>query len=83
MEVFSEAKNKAIINEIDVEQRIKSFSVLLFQKADWHILLVDFDLLGSAIVTIANDFLLGLDNSLGAGKPSIKDAILINLQPDI
>ncbi len=83
MDVFSEAKNKAIINEIDVEERIKSFPVLHFQKADWHILPVDIDLLGSAIVTIANDFLLGSDNSLGAGKPSIKDAIVRNLQPDI
>lgn len=78
MEVFSEAKNKAIINEIDVEQHIKSFPVLLFQKADWHILPVDFDLLGSAIVTIANDFLLGSDNSLGADKPPIQDAIVLS-----
>jgi len=82
IEVFSEAKNKALINEIDVEHRIKSFPVILFQKADWHILPVNIDLLGSAIVTIANDFLLGSDNSLGAGKPSIKDATVINLQPD-
>jgi len=72
MEVFSEAKNKAMINEIDVEQHIKSFPVLLFQKADWHILPVDIDLLGSAIVTIANDFLLGSDNSLGAANPQLK-----------
>lgn len=57
--------------------------VLLFQKADWHILPVDIDLLGRAIVTIANDFLLGSDNSLGTDKPSIKDAIVINLQPNI
>jgi hypothetical protein len=78
VEVFSEAKNKAIINEIDVEQRIKSFPVLLFQKADWHILPVDIDLLGRAIITIANDFLLGSDNSLGADKPPIQDAIVLN-----
>ncbi len=78
MEVFSEAKNKAIINEIDVEQRIKSFPVHLFQKADWHILPVDIDLLGSAIDTIANDFLLGSYNSLGADKPSILDAVVLD-----
>ena len=83
VEVFNEAKNKSIINEIDVEQRIKSFPVLLFQKADWHIFPVDIDLLANAIVTIANDFLLGSDNSLGADKPSIKDAIVRNQQPDI
>jgi len=79
MEVFSEAKNKSIINEIEVEQRIKSFPVILFQKADWHILTVDIDLIGSAIVTIADDFLLGADNSLGAEKPSIKDAVAMTL----
>jgi len=78
MEVFGEAKNKAIINEIDVEQRIKSFPVNLFQKADWHILPVDIDLLGSAIDTIANDFLLGSYNSLGADKPSILDAVVLD-----
>lgn len=78
VEVFNEAKNKAIINEIDVEQRIKSFPVLLLQKADWHILSVDIDLLAKAIVTIANDFLLGSDNSLGADKPPIQDAIVLN-----
>ena len=78
VEVFGEAKNKAIINEIDVEQRIKSFPVLLFQNADWHILPVDIDLLGKAIVIIANDFLLGSDNSLGADKPPIQDAIVLN-----
>jgi len=78
VEVFSEAKNKSIINEIDVEQRIKSFPVLLFQKADWHILPVDIDLFGRAIVTIANDFLIGADNSLGAGKPPIQDAVVLN-----
>lgn len=83
MEVFSEAKNKVIINEIDVEQRIKSFPVLLFQKADWHILPVDLDLLERTIIIIANDFLLGSDNSLGADKPSIKNAIVINQKPDI
>lgn len=48
-----------------------------------QILPVDIDLLGRAIVTIANDFLLGSYNSLGADKPSIKDAIVINLQPNI
>jgi len=73
-EVFIQAKNKSLINELDVEQRIKSFPVLLFQKADWHIMPVNFDLLEKDILTIANDFLLGADNSLGSGKTSILDA---------
>lgn len=82
LEVFSEAKNKAIINEIGVEQRIKSFPVQLFQKVDWHILPVNMDLLNKTIQTIANDFLLGSENSLGADKPSIQDAVVLNPQSD-
>lgn len=81
MEVFTEAKNKAIINEIDVEQRIKSFPVLLFQKSDWHIRPVDIDQSNRSIATIANDFLLGSDNSLGTGKISIKDAVVRTFAP--
>ena len=78
-EVFGEAKNKAIINEIDVEQRIKSFPVHLFQKVDWHILPWDINAVTEAIQTIANDFLLGSGNSLGTNKPSIKEAKVLNL----
>ena len=81
MEVFGEAKNKAIINEIDVEQRIKSFPVLLFQKSDWHIRPVDIDQSGRSIATIANDFLLGSDNSLGTGKISIRYAVVRTVSP--
>jgi len=77
-EVFSEAKKKSIINEIDVEQRIKSFPVLLFQKADWHIMPVNIDLLDKTVLTIANDFLLGADNSLGSGKISILNAVVLD-----
>jgi hypothetical protein len=74
LQVFSEAKNKAIINEIDVEKRIKSFPVLLFGSVDWHILPFDIDLISKAIQTIADDFFLGSDNSLGKGKPAIENA---------
>jgi len=80
LEVFREAKNKAIINEIDVEQRIKSFPVVLFQKADWHIYPVDINSVNEAIQKIANDFLLGSDNSLGTNSPAIEDAMVINPQ---
>ena len=74
LEVFVETRNKAIINEIDVEQRIKSFPVLLLQQADWHILPFNIDPVSGAIQTLANDFLLGSDNSLGSDKPAIEDA---------
>jgi len=78
LEVFNEARNKAIINEIDVEQRIKSFPVILFQKADWHIAPVDINSLNKAVQIIANDFFLASDNSLGTNKPPIEDAKVIN-----
>ena len=74
LEVFGEAKNKAIINEIDVEQRIKSFPILLFQKVDWLISPVDTDKISNIITILANDFFLGSDNSLGINKPAIEDA---------
>ncbi len=79
MEIFNEVRNKAIINEIDVEQRIKSFPVQLLQKVDWHIQKVDPDYVKNAIQTIANDFFLGSDNSLGANKPAINDAVVISI----
>jgi Nucleotidyl transferase AbiEii toxin, Type IV TA system len=78
LEVFGEAKNKAIINEIDVEQRIKRFPVVLFKKVDWHILPIDTDSVSKAIQTIANDFFLGTDNTLGTNNPAIEDAKVIN-----
>lgn len=80
LEVFAEAKNKAIINEIDVEQRITSFPVILFQEADWHILPIDIDTVSKAIKKIANDFFLGSDNSLGVNKPDIVDAEVLKPQ---
>ena len=80
LEVFSEAKNKAIINEIDVEQRISSFPVMLFQQADWHIVPVDIEIATKALNKIANDFFLGSDNSLGKNKPAIKDAKVLKPQ---
>jgi hypothetical protein len=78
LDVFSETRNKAIINEIDVEQRIKSFPVLLFQKADWHILPFDTGPVSQTIRTLANDFLLGSDNSPGSTKPPITEATVMD-----
>lgn len=81
LEVFTEAKNKAIINEIDIEQRITSFPVMLFHEADWHILPIDIETVGTAIKKIANDFFLGTVNSLGVNKPAIDDAEVTKPQP--
>jgi hypothetical protein len=83
LDVFGEAKNKAIINEIDVEQRMKSFPVLLFQKVDWHILPFNTDSVNKAIQTIANDFFLGSDNSLGTNCIAIEHAVVIDPQSNL
>ncbi len=80
LEVFNEAKNKAVINEIDVEQRISSFPAILFQSVDWHILPIDIESFNKDIKTIANDFFLGSDNSLGTNNPAIEDAEVIKPQ---
>lgn len=78
LKVFQEAKNKAIINEIDVEQRISSFPVILFSSVDWHILPFDIEDVSKAIRIIANDFFLGSDNSIGKNRPPIDDAVILN-----
>jgi predicted nucleotidyltransferase component of viral defense system len=75
MDVFTEARNKAVLNEIDIEQRIKSFPVTLLQQVDWTISPVDIDHAGKILQLIANDLLLGADNSPGKSQPSIKVAL--------
>jgi predicted nucleotidyltransferase component of viral defense system len=75
MDVFCEAKKKAVINEIDLEHRIKSFPVNLLKQADWNFSPVDIEHAGKTIQLIANDFLLGSDNSQGLAKPGIEDAL--------
>ena len=39
---------------------------------------VNIDLLDKAVLTIANDFLLGADNSLGSGLASILNAVVLD-----
>jgi predicted nucleotidyltransferase component of viral defense system len=77
LSVFEEAKNKAIINEIEIEKRIKSFPTVLLEKVDWHVSIEDTETIKKAIITIANDFILGSSNSLGAHKERIEDATVI------
>jgi len=83
LKVFNEAKNKAIINEIDVEQRITSFPVILFSTVDWHIMPFDIEAVGKTITIIANDFFLGSDNSVGKNRPPIDNAVILKPQSKI
>ncbi len=77
MEVFYEAKKKNIINEIDIEQRIRSFPVDLINDVDWLLKPFDREHFRKVILTIANDFILGRDNSAGKDQIHIKQAILL------
>jgi predicted nucleotidyltransferase component of viral defense system len=74
IEIFNDAKHKAVINEIDVEQRLIEFPVQTFHSISFLENQPDMNRYPKLLETIANDFLLGSDNSLGAGKPSLKEA---------
>lgn len=74
-DVFNEAKNKAVMNEIDIEERLSTFPVHSFQTVDWIMPLMDTDHLTAALKKVADDFLLGQENSLGSGKPALEKAM--------
>lgn len=75
LEVFNHAKQKAVINEIDVEQRLHSFPLELLQNVDWLIKTVNIDEASASLKQIADDFLLGKQNSLGKNKPIVQSAL--------
>jgi len=74
-EMFNHAKQKAVINEIDVEHRLHSFPISLLNNVDWLINPIDFDATAANLHQIADDFLLGKPNSLGLDKPPIESAL--------
>jgi len=76
-EVFNEARGKNIINEIDVEQRIRSFPADLINDVDWLVKPFNSEHFSKIISTIANDFILGRDNSAGKDQINIKQAVLL------
>lgn len=67
-EIFLHAKEKTIINEIDVEERLFSFPVEWFENIPWMINPADLDATRKNLLQIADDFLLGNVNSLGIKK---------------
>jgi predicted nucleotidyltransferase component of viral defense system len=73
-DVFYFAKKKAVINEIDIEERLSIVHVQIFQDVDWIIYPLDTDHLNAALRKVADDFLLGHENSLGLGKPALDKA---------
>ncbi len=75
--IFNHAKEKAMINEIDVEQRLFTFPVSYLLNADWLIKPIDIEIFEQQIKKIADDFLLGNNNSLGSDKTRIEDAKIL------
>jgi len=70
-EIFWHCKQKAVINEIDVIQRLHDFSTELFSNVRWITEPIDIETASVYIRRISDDFLLGKDNSLGLDKDSL------------
>jgi hypothetical protein len=64
-DIFYHAKQKAVINELDVEQRLISFPVEWMESVNWLNTPVDLNSMRNYLNQIADDFLLGKPNSLG------------------
>jgi hypothetical protein len=80
IQVFQDAKTKTIINEIDVEERLSSFPVAWLENVDWLIKPIDYERFKLFLKTLADDFLLGKDNSLCTKNClKLEDAELIAL----
>lgn len=76
-EMFKHAKEKAMINEIDVEQRLFTFPVSYLLNVDWLIKPLDIKIFEQQIRKVADDFILGNNNSLGSGKTKIENAKIL------
>jgi len=74
-EVFSHSKQKAVINEIDVVQRLYEFPTELVSTIMTIGKPIDPTILSLQIKQIADDFMLGRNNSLGNGKIDIESAV--------
>lgn len=74
MEVFYHAKQKAVINELDLEQRLVSFQTEWFENVNWLTKPIDIEKYKLLLNRIADDFLLGKANTLGENQPPIEDA---------
>lgn len=72
--MFYHTKNKAVINEVDVERRLSEFPVEWIKNMHWLKEPPDIRELKKHLNTIANDFLLGKDNTLGLNKTLIQEA---------
>lgn len=70
-DIFYHSKQKSVINEIDVANRLYDFPVEWLENVNWSFSSPDLSNFQRNIRLIADDFLLGKSNSLGSDKISI------------
>ncbi len=73
-EIFYHSKQKTVINELDVEQRMCTFPVSWLENINWLNAETDLVFFDKMLHQIADDFILGKDNSLGIDKMPIEQA---------
>jgi predicted nucleotidyltransferase component of viral defense system len=76
LEIFKEALEKSLINEIDISQRFAEFPVEWLLQVDWLIKPPEIERIKSLQEIISNDILLGGENSLCLKGSSLDDAII-------
>lgn len=79
-DIFFHAKQKTVINELDIEQRICSFPVEWMNNVNWLSSNMNFASFEKSVHQIADDFLLGIENTLGRDKISISKAKPLTLR---
>lgn len=75
-EIFGFAREKAMIDEISVEKKLRSFPPEILIDADWIISSPDPGIFGKYLQKITDDIIMGSDNQLGIGKPLLSEATL-------
>lgn len=73
-DVFFHAKQKAVINELDVERRLASFQIEWLENVNWLSVPIDSERYKLLLNKIADDFLLGKANSLGENQQPLENA---------
>ena len=78
VDIFHHAKQKALINELDIEQRLVSFPIDWLKNVKWLDQPIDLIKNRNILNQIADDFLLGKMNSVGKQKAAIETAKPLN-----
>ena len=79
IDIFTDSKSKAMLNEIDIVERLSNFPVEMLRNIDWLIDNIDYSNFKNSLNIVANEFFMGKDNSLcDALALKIEKAGLIN-----